>query len=257
MPDALRSRLLSAFDGASAAMTGGQYCRLVRGLLEKFECGKVQDELAAALEGQGLRAESAYMARGLESILRVLAEAEELSGGTKMRAEEFSAVLSEALTALEVSLIPQYLDAVFVGDVAESRYPAAAKTVIAAGLTDAVPACGADTALITDRDIDRLRTLKVELSPKIREVNARARENVGVALCSFSERLYLSYPLSQAGKECRPAEFIASVRALSGTAAEPLAPLTRAALEGGNSPAYLRYLACKAEALPCPPCANF
>ena len=119
--DALRSRLLSAFDGASAAMTGGQYCRLVRGLLEKFECGKVQDELAAALEGQGLRAESAYMSRGLESILRVLSEAEELSGGTKMRAEEFSAVLSEALTALEVSLIPQYLDAVFVGDVAESR----------------------------------------------------------------------------------------------------------------------------------------
>ena len=245
--DALRSRLLSAFDGASAAMTGGQYCRLVRGLLEKFECGKVQDELAAALEGQGLRAESAYMSRGLESILRVLSEAEELSGGTKMRAEEFSAVLSEALTALEVSLIPQYLDAVFVGDVAESRI-CGAKTVIAAGLTDAVPACGADTALITDRDIDRLRTLKVELSPKIREVNARARENVGVALCSFSERLYLSYPLSQAGKECRPAEFIASVRALSGTAAEPLAPLTRAALEGGNSPAYLRYLACKASA---------
>lgn len=244
---ALRSRFLSAFEGVLSSMAGGQFCRLARALLEKFACKEVQEGLAAELEAAGLRAESAYMSRGLDGILRVLAEAEELSGGVKLRAEEFSAMLSEALSALEVSLIPQYLDAVFVGDIAQSRI-AGAKTVIAAGLTDAVPACGADTALITDRDIDRLRSLKVELSPKIREVNARARENVGVALCSFSERLYLSYPRSSAGKECRPAEFLASVRALFVTPSGRLSPHSRASLERGGTPAYLRYLACKASA---------
>lgn len=250
---ALRARLLSAFEGASPRMSGAEYCRLARGLLESFGCEKVQEELAARLAEEGMLAESAFLSRGLEGILRVLAEAEELSGGEKMRAEEFSALLSEAFSALEVSLIPQYLDAVYVGDLSESRAPVA-KAVIALGLTDAVPACGADTALITDRDIDRLRALKVEISPKIREVNARARENCGLALCGFSERLYLSYPLSLKGEEARPGEPVGCARALFRGAGGALRPLTRAALEGGgrsSSAAFLRYLACKAsERLP-------
>ncbi len=244
----LRARLLSAFEGASPRMSGAAYCRLARGLLASFGCEEVQADLAEALAKEGMLAESAFLSRGLEGILRVLSEAEELSGTENVRAEEFSALLSEAFTALEVSLIPQYLDAVYVGDLSESRAPLA-KTVIALGLTDAVPACGADTALITDRDIDRLRSLRVEISPKIREVNARARENCGLALCGFSERLYLSYPLSCKGEDARPGEPVACARALFG-----LRALKRTELEQGgraSSAAYLRYLACKAsERLP-------
>ena len=241
-----RAKFLSSFEGALPAMTGGAYCRHVRALLQKFECERTQEEIASALEGQGLLAESAYFRRGFEGLTRVLDEAEELAGDAKLRAEEFSAVLSEALTALEISLIPQYLDAVFVGDISESRRPAC-PIVFAAGLTDDVPMCGADTALISDRDIDRLRSLQVEITPKIREINARTRENVALALSGFSEKLYLSYPLSQGGEERKRSEVIGAACALfrrpDGRA---VAPFNRSALSRGGRegrPAYLRYLA--------------
>ena len=247
--EGLRARLCSAFDGVSARMAGGAYCRAVRRLLESFGCERRQKEIAAALEGEGLRAESSYFSRGMESILRVLGEAEELLGGRVLRAEEFAALLGESLTALEISLIPQYLDAVYVGDISESKRRTA-KVVFAARLTDAVPPAGADTALISDRDIDRLRALRVEISPKIREVNARARENAGLALCSFSERLYLSWPLSAGGQPQRRSELVAAVRGrLCTPRGEELPVLGRARLERmerEDAAAYLRYLSCLA-----------
>ena len=248
---ALRDKLLCSFEGASASMTGGAYCRLCRRLLDSFGCEARQAEIAAALEGEGLRAEAAFFSRGYESVCRVLDEAAQLAAETKLRAEEFAALLGEGFKGLRLSLIPQYLDAVFVGDISHSRRPSA-KVVFAAGLTDEVPAGGADTALITDRDIDRLRSLAVEISPKIREVNARVRENVALALCSFSERLYLTYPRSAGGEECRPSGVFDTVRALfRAPHGRPLPVLTRAALERAESadPAgYRRYLAAVASA---------
>ena len=226
-----RARLLSAFENVRREGTGAQFALSVRGLLERFGCENTQERIAKSLSDAGLLAESSYFSRGYEGICRVLDEAEELAGGLQLRAEEFSAMLSEALGALEVSLIPQYLDAVFVGNVTESRRPTA-KIVFASGLTDGVPPCGADTALISDRDIDRLRSLQVEITPKIREINARARENILLALCGFSEKLYLSYPLSQGGEERKRSEIVGHCCALYCRAeGSPVRPFNRAALE--------------------------
>lgn len=244
--EALRGRILSAFEGAKPSMLCAEYCRLARRLFELFGCESTQKELAERLGEAGMFAEREYMLRGMDGILRVLSEAEELAGGEKRRAEEFSASLAEALNALEVSLIPQYADAVFVGSLTESKQRAC-KIVFAAGLTTDVPPAGADTALISDKDIDRLRALQVEISPKIREVNARARENAALALCSFTEKLYLSYPLARGGEECKKSELIDEARAcLCSQSGKPLAALTRAALERAEKTdraAYIRYLA--------------
>lgn len=239
----LRARALAV---QGTAKTAGEYCRLVRALLERFDCASVQESLAHALEEQGLLAEASYLRRGIEELEGVLAEAEELAGGERMRPEEFSAALLSALTAAEVALIPQYADAVYVGSLTESKLPRVC-AVFAAGLTADVPAESADAALISDRDIDRLRSLRVEIAPKIREVNARARENAALALCGFSERLYLTYPVSAGGKECRRGEIAETVRGLFCTAhAQRLPVLTRASLDRTqrtNADAYARYLA--------------
>ncbi len=243
---ALRERFLSAFEGARAAMTGAAYCRAVRGLLESFGCEAAQEKLAAALDGAGERESAAFAARGYEGVVRVLGEAEALAGGQKFAAEEFAALLAEGFAGLEVSLIPQYLDAVFVGGIAESRR-AGARAVFAAGMTDAVPPAGGDTALLSDRDIDRLRSLQVELAPKIREVNARARETVALALCGFSERLYVTFPQAQGGEEKKPGEIVAWVRSLFSAGGKPLPVHTLASLEGRaktDAAAFLRYLGC-------------
>lgn len=242
---ALRERLLRSFAGANPTMDARAYCACVRRLLELFECRAEQERTAAQLERAGMRAESEFFLRGVDGVERVVSEAEALAGGRKMRAEEFAAILGEGLAELEVSLIPQYTDAVFVGDLSQSRR-GNSKIVFAAGLTDAVPGGGADTALISDRDIDRLRTLQVEIQPKIREVNARVRETTGLALCGFTERLYLSYPVTVSGEECKKSQLLDTAFALFCTAkGAPLPLLTRARLEDSartDAAAYRRYL---------------
>ena len=68
-----------------------------------------------------------------------------LTRGVRLSAEEFSSLLSESLKSLEISLIPQFTDAVFVGSLSESK-KSAGKVLFAAALTSDVPASGADTA---------------------------------------------------------------------------------------------------------------
>lgn len=245
----MQALFASAFEGARSSAFGGEYCRLIRRLLKIFNCEKIQEETAFELGAEGYFSESKYVLQGVACLDRVLTEAEGLLGGVKLRADEFGAILSEGLASLEVSLIPQYLDAVYVGDISESK-KSTAKIVFCGRLTDSVPVCGADTALISDRDIDRLRALRVEIQPKIREVNARARENAALALCGFTDRLYLTYPASLNGKECKRSEIVDGVRcsfvSKNGT---PLPVFTRSALENAvrtDAAAYMRYLGCTA-----------
>ena len=244
----LQNKFLSAFEGAGASAPIGRYCALLRALMKNFGAQSVQDALEKKLSEAGFAAESAFMSRGAEICERVLAEAESLDSGAPVRAEEFAALLSESFKSVEVSLIPQKYDAVFVGSLSESK-KTAAKVLFAARLTADVPPSGADTALISDRDIDRLRALKVEIEPKIREVNARAAENTALALAGFTQRLYLSYPLSAAGKECKRSEAIDFARAAFTNGGRPPAVLSRGALERAertDGAAYTRYLACAA-----------
>ena len=244
----LREKFLSAFEGASASATAAQYCVRLRALMSDLGAEKVQGDLQKKLEEAGCPEEAAFAARGAELCLKVLAEAESLSSETPVRAEEFAALLSESFESVGVSLIPQTADAVFVGSLSESKKPPS-KVLFASRLTADVPQTGADTALISDRDIDRLRALRVEIEPKIREVNARAAENTALALCGFTERAYYTYPLSAAGKECKKSEVVSFFRSAFTLAGKPLGVLGRGALERServNGAAYSRYLACVA-----------
>lgn len=245
----LREKFLSAFSEAPERAEGARYCALLRRLLENFGAEKTQADLAEKLKKEGFAEESEFMSRGLECCLRVLDEAEALASPAPVRAEEFAALLLQGFESMSISLIPQTVDAVFVGDITDSKKPAA-KVLFAVRLTSDLPRTGQDTALVSDRDIDRLRSLSVEIQPKIREVNARARESAAVSLCGFTERLYLSYPLSSAGKECRRSEVIdTALTAFCAENGRGLGILSRGALERSeryNAAAFTRYLACVA-----------
>lgn len=244
----LREKFLSAFDGAESVATAARFCARLRAVMTDFGAEKVQSDLASRLADAGYAAESAFMSRGAETCEKVLSEAESLSSGEPLRAEEFAALLSESFASVEISLIPQTIDAVFVGSLSESKKPAS-KVLFASRLTSDVPPSGVDTALISDRDIDRLRSLKVEIEPKIREVNARALENTALSLCGFTERAYYTYPLSAGGKECKKSETVDFIRTAFSLGGRPLGVLSRGALERSertDGAAFTRYLACVA-----------
>ena len=148
---------------------------------------------------------SAFGARAYETVLSVLNEAEGLSGGLPLK--DVVKVLKSGFTAAEISLIPPKADAVFVGDITATANTGS-NVVFAARLTGDVPDASADASLLTDREITLLECANLNISPKIRQVNARKRETVALNICAFREHLYLTYPVKLNGEESGASEII-------------------------------------------------
>ncbi len=192
-----RRKVLLATEEIRSRGYGRGYCTAVRHILKNFDVEKKLESLAPALEDVAQKGYLAQIYRALES---VLAEAELLIGGKELTVAEFAALLENGFAAMEISLIPLKTDAVFIGDITESRIEKVA-VLFAVGLTDEVPQTAMDTAIVSDKEIAQLAEVKTLLEPTVAEVNLRSRECVCLNLCTFLEKLYLSYPLSADGSE--------------------------------------------------------
>ena len=192
-----RNRLLSATNSIKHRGHGRDYCFAIRKILEEF---KTKERLEWLMERFTDAATKGYLSQIYATLERVLSEMETLISDRELSVAEFSAILQDGLDATEISLIPLKGDAVFVGDISESRIENV-KVLFAMGMTDAVPRSGSDTALVSDKDIARLAEVKTLLEPTVAEVNLRSRESMSLNLCSFTDALYLSYPLSADGTE--------------------------------------------------------
>ncbi len=204
---ACREKMISLLALFPAKATGGVYAQAVRALYEFTDGGKITEELQAHFQG----AEKEFL--DISPLEGVLSEIELLAQNETFTAREFCTLFENGLSALEISMIPQFADAVFVGDITESKLTRA-KVLFCTGLTDALPRVSADTAVITDTDIKKLSALCVSVEPAIAVVNARARENMALNLCAFENALYLSRPLRSGDAETLPSEAFSYVEKL-------------------------------------------
>lgn len=202
----------------------GALCEAVRHLLKNFDAEKRLLNMAEDAENCGYASVGAMSRRAYAEILKVLAEAEKLTAGEKLTVREFIKILKSGFTAAEISLIPPKQDAVFIGDLSACAN-AGSKVLFVGGLTDAVPACSQDTAILTDGELTSLEKLKIAVSPKISQVNRRVREITALNLSAFSDKLYLIFPLRSGGEECGVSEVIGYVKqlfTLNGGRVEPV-----------------------------------
>ena len=204
-------------NGNTRAICGG-----LRKILEDFAVEEKLKNLSEKYKDEYPTA-SAFSARVYESVLNVIAEAEEIADGVPLK--EFVKILKSGFGAFEISLIPPKADAVFVGDIAGTENTGS-NVVFAARLTDGVPGASDDTALLTDREIAALEEVNIEISPKIRQVNLRRREVIALNICAFKQHLYLTYPVRLGGEENGVSEIISYAQAIfrtpSGKEIKPL-----------------------------------
>lgn len=212
---AVHERFMSAASLFSRKMKGAQFCRGVRQLYADFSVAERTEELA---KNCGDEAQAAYLRAMEKSLDPLLREAEELLGESSLSAAEFSVLLEEGLTACEISLLPLRRDEVFVGDVAQSRI-AACRLVFALGMSEEVPRRGEDTALLSDKEMQRMENVRIKIEPSVAQVNARTRESVCLNICSFTERLALSYPVC-AAEDAAESEILRYVRRIFSDTAE-------------------------------------
>ena len=195
--------------GLSCLKTGtaADVCAGLRQLLQELQVKETLESLAEKFKND-YPAESEFSSMVYDGALGVIAEAEIIAGGGKMPVTEFIKILKSGFGALEISLIPPKSDAVFVGDIAATANTGSS-VIFAAQLTDDVPASSSDTALLTDSEISQLEGANLAISPKIRQVNMRRREQTALNICAFKNELYLSYPVRLSGEESGVSEIIA------------------------------------------------
>lgn len=234
----VRQAFLQGLEGFSAKGLGEDFCAALRKVLALFNAEETLEGVAADFADDEPSL-SALSARAYESASAVIDEAEKLTHGTRFTAREFLRVLKSGFAAMRISLIPPKQDAVFVGDLT-STANTGSQIIFAAGLTGDVPSASADTAILTDKELNSLENLNVIISPKISQVNRRAREMVGLNLCAFRKKLYLTYPVRRGGEECGASEIIAYARALfAKSSGEPVSTITMKAVL--KSETYLPY----------------
>ena len=194
-----RARIASC---VRACRCAGDYISAIKALFEK--CGTLDAcaEISVKLRSLGAVNDAAFTEQAFEKISGVLDSVERIIGRAEMTAREFKAVLLSGISACEVSILPQLVDAVYVGNYKDCKY-IEHKILFAAGLSGDVPFTKSDTAVLNDRDLARLERFNCIVEPKIKIVNKRERENVGAALASFTEKLYLSR--SAAAPDGKPA----------------------------------------------------
>ena len=192
-----RERLLLATKHIKTKAKGKEYCAAVHKIREDF---KTKEGLSALNEKITDVAQRGYLSQISAALDQVLEEAELLTGNREMTVAEFAAVLQDGLDATELSLIPLKTDAVFIGDITDSRIEKV-RVLFALGMTEDVPRNASDTAIVSDKEIARLAEVKTMLEPTVAEVNLRGRESVCLNLCTFLNTLHLSYPLSADGSE--------------------------------------------------------
>ncbi len=208
--ESAHERLIKATRNIKRRGQGREFCFAIRKLMEDFKVETKLEELRASVEDPALQG---YLSQIFAALNRVLEEAELLTAEAELSLAEFQGVLSEGLSATELSLIPLKTDAVFVGDIAASRIEKV-QVLFAAGMTEDVPRNADDTALISDKEIERLGNVKTLLEPTVAEVNLRTRESVCLNLCTFMDKLFLSYPLGSDGTISSLSELVRYVKAL-------------------------------------------
>lgn len=205
-----RERFLRATAPFKRKALGKDYCNGIREVLDGLETKTVLDGLVAVVEDE---AQKEYLMQFEKKIDTVLADAELLIADRELSIAEFSAIFEDGLDATEISLIPLKLDAVFVGDVVDSRIERVG-VLFAAGMTEAVPRTSDDANLVTDKDKQKLLRVKTVLEPMVEEVNLRNREEVCLNLCTFTDKLFLTYPLGTNGEEPALSEIFLYVKNL-------------------------------------------
>ncbi len=183
----------------------------VEKLLEDLSVEQKLQDLTETLKSFGEIETSAENDQIYAAVTGILTEIKEYLGGVELSLGEYKSLFLSGVNALELSIIPQFNDAVFVGGYKEIALVKGGY-LFAVGLTDAVPAIRQDVALLSDGDIEILEEIKVKVEPKINVVNHRTRECVALALGAFSRGLFISMPIAGIdGKEKAKGEVFTSI----------------------------------------------
>ncbi|MDD4315765.1 MAG: PD-(D/E)XK nuclease family protein [Clostridia bacterium] len=180
-------------EGESFEALRAEFVALSDAVKTKGTAAEIADSLSAVFpdeqEGGELLFRASSEAGG--KIKELLAEIKTILGDEEMSLEDFYAVLADGIAGLEIALIPQYADCVFVGSTSESRF-SSIKYIFAVGASEGFfPRKTAEQTIISFADMLMLERSGLSVRPHPLESN-RLEQFVVADLLAKAEIIYVS-----------------------------------------------------------------
>lgn len=130
-----------------------------------------------------------------DPLLEVIEEIESLTGEKETDASSFTLMLSSVIENMTVSVVPQFLDCVFVGDVSDSRFSDVKALFVVGANEGNFPKTSGDRLILGSYDTEIMRKNGLEIFPNAVENNRFAEFEV-IDLIAKPDVLYVTYALS-------------------------------------------------------------
>ncbi len=212
----LRARVtapLQRFAGALRAGDGMSVSAAVYTLLTDFEIDRTLPEFCRALESAGRPDLAAEQIRIWDLLMTVLDQMAGVLGAQPVTGEKYGRLLREIVGGEDVSDIPQSMDCITFGTADRIRQSAPRAVFLLGAVQGEFPMIPAQGGVFSDVERRRLLALELPLSDALEDRMLEEEFLAYSAMCSASERLYLTYPTS-VGKEAKsPGPLVAAVRA--------------------------------------------
>ena len=143
-----------------------------------------------------------------------------------MSIRDYLGVLETGLESLKVGLIPPGLDQVLIGAIDRSRHPEIRAAFILGAYEGSFPGVPREDLIFNDREREQLAAAGVELAPDSRRLLLWEEYLAYIALTRPSERLWISYPMTNAeGKPNVPSTLLTrTAKLLPGARKKELEP---------------------------------
>lgn len=147
-----------------------------------------------------------------EKLISVLDTMKEFSGTLKYNAEDFLITLNSVLEASEISVLPQYLDSVYIGECKDSRYMNVKALFIIGAIDGNIPAESKDVGIISDKELAEYRSHDVVIEPCSKSRNMEERLFVQQLVLKPQDLLFVSYPVTDnQGKNTFPSVIVREI----------------------------------------------
>ncbi len=191
---------------------------LAKNLFEHIEGVKLHERLTVHTEmlfERGLLDQANESAQVWNATLEILDQLVELIGGDETDIKAFVKLMETGFASTEVGIIPPAKDRVLIGSMERSRSHDI-KALFVVGVNDGnLPMTGDNGGILSDADKVLLKASGLALKSDYETLSLEEQLSVYQALCKPSERLYISYAMSDAdGKALRPSVYFERLKSI-------------------------------------------
>ena len=200
------------------------YVQLIRELIEVSDLNERNACFAEQQLGEGLSFESKVTTQAQEKFEAVLTQADLVLGERYVKLDEFIKTLSAGVASVKISVIPVYNDCVIFANMAKARKHDIKFLALLGANYAAMPIVKSDSKLLSDRNIVDLVNAGINVEPQILTENRRERFSLFQLLQEPTDKLYVSYTLTDGADSLIPSPFVGELGVLFSANGQPLAP---------------------------------